>query len=199
MPNITHIILAAGSSSRMGKLKQLLPWKGTFLLDYVIDKVMKTTNNRVILVLGSNYDQIKTKLGNKAIDIVINEEWDKGLGASIAKGVSAALKDNKPEAILTSLVDQPLIPENYFTEMISAFKGTPEQIIASDYGHDKLGVPALFGANYFNDLMTLQTDKGAKSIILKNRIHVDTINAKEFLSDLDTTEDYQKLYAANHQ
>lgn len=184
----------------MGKPKQLLPWKGTFLLDYVIDKVVKTTSNRVILVLGSNYDQIKTKLGNKAIDIVINEEWDKGLGASIAKGVSTTdLKDKKPDAILISLADQPLIPENYFTEMINAFKGTPEQIIASNYGDNKLGVPALFGANYFNDLMTLQTDKGAKSIILKNRIHVDTINAKEFLSDFDTTEDYQKLYAANHQ
>ena len=199
MPNIVHIILAAGRSSRMGEPKQLLPWKGTFLLDFIIRKVTKITNNRIIIVLGSNYNSIKTKIEDKGVDIVKNEDWDKGLGVSIAKGVSFALQDKEPDAILISLADQPLIPENYLLKMMNSFKGAPEYIIASNYGDNKLGVPALFGANYFNDLMTLQTDKGAKSIILKNLKSVEALNAQKFLGDLDTREDYQKLYAANHQ
>lgn len=199
MSNITHIILAAGSSSRMGKPKQLLPWKDTFLLDFIVDKVTKTTNNRIILVLGSNYDIIHDKLKHKTIDVVFNEEWIKGLGTSIAKGVNTALKDNQPNAILISLADQPSIPLNYFAQMVNFFKGEPEQIIASKYGKNKLGVPALFGADYFDDLMKLNSNKGAKYIIENNMSCVYELDASDFLSDIDTIEEYKKLYHANHQ
>lgn len=70
----------------------------------------------------------------------------------------------------------------------------PDRIIASSYGHE-VGVPALFGRNFFSELKELKQDKGAKSVIRKHLSKLIQLDAPNGLIDLDTMDKYNHYYA----
>ena len=101
MEGIGVLILAAGASKRMGKVKQLLPWKRKNILEHIIDEVTQISDN-VCVVLGANSDQILKSL-SKQIKTTINRGWKKGMGSSISHGINFFGKNN--EALLIILSD----------------------------------------------------------------------------------------------
>lgn len=198
-PNIAILILAAGNSSRMGEPKQLLPWKNTFLLNYAINTAMQVKNSKTYVVLGSNYELIKSKIQRDDIEVIYNSNWELGLGSSIAFGAKSIMTSKHNfDGILVMLSDQPLINYNYLETLISSFKTGTNQIIASTYEAGKLGVPALFDKVYFDELSMLNEDKGAKKVITKHLKNIKTLNASQLVSDIDTMDDYEYLYNKNH-
>jgi len=121
------------------------------------------------------------------------------LGNSIAFGVEHILKsESNFDGILIMLADQPLIDSTYLNLLIHEFEVGKSQIIASLYKNDKLGVPVLFDKFYIEELSKFDDDKGAKALLHKYSNHVSAINAKHIVSDIDTIEDYKRLYKANH-
>jgi molybdenum cofactor cytidylyltransferase len=198
-PNIAILILAAGESSRMGTPKQLLKWKNTTLIGHAIATAQKAKAS-TITVLGANYEVIKAKINHDKVEILKNDNWELGLGNSIAFGVNNILKrDTNFDAILVMLADQPLIDSAYLNNMLEKYKKGMSQIIATSYKSKKQGVPVLFDAIYFKELSKLNDDKGAKVIIQKYSKNVSAINADNLVSDIDTLEDYERLYNASHQ
>ena len=101
------LILAAGSSTRMGQPKQLLPWKNSTLLGNTIETAKALTKN-ILVVLGAHAELIEEKLP-KDVNRIINIGWNSGMGSSIALGVQQLERALGPERILILLVDQPLI------------------------------------------------------------------------------------------
>ena len=197
--NIAILILAAGESKRMGTPKQLLKWKNTTLLGHTI-QVSETLNLKTFVVLGANFEEIKNSISSRSIQILNHENWKNGLGSSIAFGVDYIFKNELDiEAILIVLADQPLINSEYLNSMISVFEKGKNQIIASSYKDGKKGVPVLFDKIYFKELAQLSNDKGAKRLIEKYTDKVVLLNAESMVSDIDTIEDYNGLYQANHQ
>jgi len=197
--NIAILILAAGESKRMGTPKQLLKWKNTTLLGHTI-QVSETLNLKTFVVLGANFEEIKNSISSRSIQILNHENWKNGLGSSIAFGVDYIFKNELDiEAILIVLADQPLINSEYLNSMISVFEKGKNQIIASSYKDGKKGVPVLFDKIYFKELAQLSNDKGAKRLIEKYTDKVVLLNAESMVSDIDTLEDYNGLYQANHQ
>ena len=83
MSKFAVLILAAGSSSRMGVPKQLLQWKGTNLLQYCINSVKDINADAIFLVLGANSEKIRSKIDTNQITVLYNHNWKKGLGSSI--------------------------------------------------------------------------------------------------------------------
>jgi molybdenum cofactor cytidylyltransferase len=198
--NIGLLIPAAGASKRMRSPKQLLKWGTSTLLGHTIETVRSLHGCKICVVLGSNYDIIKSEIDSYPIKILNNEEWESGLGRSIALGVQLLI-DTHPiiEGILIILPDQPLIDVHYLRSMIESFKPEEHQIIATYYDNHKQGVPALFDKTYFEELTKLNDDKGAKEIIKKYSNHVVMLTAHGKISDIDTQQDYEELYQANHQ
>lgn len=198
-PKVAILLLAAGNSSRLGQPKQLLKWKSSNLLQHAIDTVKKVQSDSVILVLGANYQEIISEINTNSIHVVNNKTWQKGLGNSIAVGVNYIKKViPETEAILISLADQPLITETYLSKMISEFNIEKKQIIATAYKNNRLGVPALFDKEYFEELMQLNNDEGAKHIIKKHQQVVRFKEASQMFSDIDTLESYKMLYKQHH-
>ena len=198
-PKVAILLLAAGNSSRLGQPKQLLKWKSSNLLQHAIDTVKKVQSNSVILVLGANYQEIISEINTNSIHVVNNKTWQNGLGNSIAVGVNYIKKVfPETEAILISLADQPLITEAYLSKMISEFNICKKQIIATAYKNNRLGVPALFDKEYFEELMQLNNDEGAKHIIKKHEQVVSYIETSQMFSDIDTLESYEILYKQHH-
>jgi molybdenum cofactor cytidylyltransferase len=196
--NIALLILAAGNSSRMGEPKQLLPWKNTFLLNHAINTAVHFVNSKTFVVLGANYDLIASKINQTNSKILYHTNWELGLGSSIAFGVKHIMESKqKFDGVLIMLSDQPLIDSNYLDGLINLFKAGNNQIIASVYESKKLGVPALFDTCYFAELSCLNEDKGAKKVITNHIEKVIKINASHLVSDIDTMDDYERLYNSN--
>ncbi|NOY47057.1 MAG: nucleotidyltransferase family protein [Chlorobi bacterium] len=198
--NIAILILAAGDSTRMGTPKQLLKWKNTTLLGHAIETVQKSNAFKICVVLGANHNLINTKINNYQVEVLVNESWEKGLGSSIAFGVNHLLKsDTNFDAVFIMLADQPLIDSVYLNKVLDTYEIGKRQIIATTYKGEKQGVPVLFDAIYFEELSQLNDNKGAKRILQKYFKNVSAISADNLVSDIDTLEDYQRLYNINHR
>lgn len=197
---IAVVVLAAGQSSRMKDIKQLLPWKGTFLLQYVLNGVTELEVKRIVIVLGANAQKIKSRLKTdpSSTDIIENPTWEKGLGNSISAGVRYLReKYSTLDGMLICLADQPLVNPDYLNRMLLEFSTQNVSIVASNYGK-KLGVPAIFGPDLYDALLMLDSDYGARDIMDSHTSVTLGLDAQRFLADIDTQEAYQKIYNENH-
>lgn len=189
------IILAAGSSSRMGKAKQNLLFKGQTLLQTAIKTAIAANCCSAVVVLGANYDLIAPTIIDQPIHIFKNENWEAGMGSSISYGLSELLKiQSEISSALFMLTDQPLIQPDLINMLIS--KAAVGKIIASSY-NETLGPPVLFDKAFFNELLATQGNEGAKKLLQK---HPEAILLVPFPSgafDIDTPEDYDRLRDLN--
>ena len=90
-PAVAAVILAAGSSSRMGQPKQLLVWKGETLIRTIIAKVQAAGINTIYVVLGANADKVAANIADLPVQLIENPEWASGMGSSVVAGTRAAL------------------------------------------------------------------------------------------------------------
>ena len=192
---ISAIILAAGSSSRLGRAKQLLKYKNKSFIQHLIKKLEKTGISNPIIVLGARYASIHQHL--KEIEfqgkVVENKEWKKGMSTSLIKGIKALDKDT--DAAILCLTDQPLIPLNHYQKLLSNFE-KEQKLIASLY-RDAAGVPALIPRKYFEEILQLHGQGGAKYVLRKYHADSILIPCKEAALDVDTEEDYRRIVDAN--
>jgi molybdenum cofactor cytidylyltransferase len=112
----------------------------------------------------------------------------------MASSIRAAIQalPNSAKAVMLMLCDQPLITNVQLQSLVSAWQAAPEQIIASEY-HQSIGVPAIFPASYFDQLLGLEGDKGAKSLLIKHQADLIRISLPEAEFDIDTLADFQHL------
>ncbi|WP_431165669.1 nucleotidyltransferase family protein [Tenacibaculum halocynthiae] len=184
------IILAAGSSSRMGSSKQLLPFKHTTLLGWTIEQALNLKTATVYCVLGANFQLIKKEIEHYPIQILHNYNYENGLSSSIVTGIKYII-DKRYDSVTILLADQPKITSFYIHEMLLISKENPTKIIASNYCK-KVGVPAIFPATYFSELVQLTGDKGAKELLNKKKENLMKMTPFNLI-DIDTPEDYNKL------
>lgn len=203
MPKIPILLLAAGKASRMGAPKQLLPWGNKTLFEHAVDTALELKDHPLFVVVGAHEKQLLPLVNPAITELVFNPEWQQGMGTSIAFGIKAILnKVPNASGVLIFLVDQPLVDSTYLSSFLLGFRLNRKQIIASAYSDGRLGVPALFDAVYFKDLVAFTGDRGAKKLIEKQHDFVLRVSGGVLLSDVDTPEAYQDLilkYSPNRQ
>lgn len=197
-PKIAVLILAAGEASRMQRPKQLLPWKETTLLNHTIETVSNLKNASCFVVLGAYKDAILSSITDSSVSILYNENWREGMGTSISFGITTIQSYGDFDAILIVLADQPLVTTSYLENLVQIYTSSNKGIVASKYEDHKLGVPVVFDARYFKDLVKLKGDKGAKGILKAYQDDVYALEALDVVGDIDTPEAYERLYNAHH-
>ncbi|WP_026954055.1 nucleotidyltransferase family protein [Algoriphagus vanfongensis] len=186
------IILAAGSSSRLGEAKQLLEIQGEKLIDRSIKAAQKIAANRTVVVLGANAELIQKSIKSEVSSIVINSEWKDGMGSSIVAGLRFLIEKEFIDQVILMLCDQPFVDEELLIRLIQKQSQTLQGIIASSYS-GTLGVPALFGKKYFEELLALHGHEGAKNLIRKHSEDVAFIDFPLGKIDLDTPHDVEEF------
>lgn len=187
------VILAAGSSSRLGFPKQLVEFKKKPLLQHSIDVAELLELNCKILMLSAQSEEIQKKINSRGCKIVINENWEEGMGTSISEGVAEALKlENDLEHILMLLSDQPFVTKEKIQELIRVHLDSNKPATFSEYVGE-VGVPAIFSREVFPELQKLKKDQGAKKLILNNEISFETVKFEGGHFDVDTAEDVELL------
>lgn len=191
-PNIPILILAAGESKRMGeRVKQLLPWNNTTLLENALAQARDSQVSDVFVVLGANDEFIKKQTQLPDAICIYNEHWSNGMGSSIVAGVRHLLSLSKEyDGILVMLADQPLIDAAYLDQVIDTWGKSRATITATAY-ENGLGVPAMFDKCHFEELLKLTKDYGARHIINDSNIKIINPQGKEM--DIDTWQDYQNM------
>ncbi|MGS2761125.1 nucleotidyltransferase family protein [Sinomicrobium sp. M5D2P9] len=195
MRNNPHaiIILAAGSSSRLGQPKQLLEYKGKTLLQHAVDEALGTGTEHIVVILGASAGIIKSGIkGNKVI-FLENPEYEKGMASGISLGTEYLVKKtgNKTDAILIMLCDQPFVNSGLLTALLKKREETGAAVVASWYKDNK-GVPAVFHRSIFPELKDLTGEQGAKGIIRKYENRTETVEFPLGHIDIDTMEDYHR-------
>lgn len=188
---ISTIILAAGESSRLGQPKQLLKYNKQTLIEKIVAVVNAMDFEKNIVVLGAFAEQIKSVLTAATVEVVVNENWKKGMSSSLQKGLEQV---ENSDAVLVLLSDQPFINTALINEIIAKANKTDFPIIATKY-NGILGVPTLFKQSVFDELKGLNATVGAKRIIKKyvQKNQVGFVNFEKAAIDIDTISDYERL------
>ena len=189
MDEIAAIVLAAGASTRMGKQKLLMPFKGKTIIETVIRNIEPVLNDNILVVLGSHRREIKKQIGNLPVKFCINENYLDGMLSSVICGFM-----NLPEtikAVLIFLGDQPQIPASATEKVILAWKQTGKGIIIP-VADGRRGHPVLIEMKYKSEILKLDPEKGLRDLMIKFKddVYEAEYNFPEILRDIDTPEDY---------
>lgn len=191
--NCSIIILAAGSSSRLGRPKQLLPFNGKSLLEHTVDVANDSIAEPVIVILGANADMLEKEISEKKIHVEVNNEWQEGMASSVRCGITALMRvAPEADAAIIMVCDQPFVSPELLNELINQQKNTGKPIVASQY-EKTIGPPALFHKTIFPELLKLKGDAGARKIIEQRKDDVATVSFKKGNIDIDTEADYKTI------
>ena len=189
------IILAAGASSRLGRPKQLLTYKGRSLLWHAIHEACISRADEVLVILGANHDLMVNEIPHdKKIKFILNDHWKEGMASSIKAGIEFIQQISMPDCLILAVCDQPFLDSALFNGLIDKHVKTNKPIVACQY-EQTLGTPVLFSKQYFGHLISLKGEQGAKSILRQHENEVATITFPFGHIDIDTNEQYKALLA----
>jgi molybdenum cofactor cytidylyltransferase len=187
------LLLAAGSSTRMGQPKMLLPFNGKTLLQHCIDEIKKSSAGDLVVVTGCYHSLLKEILNQQQIAFTENAHWQQGMGSSIQKGINFLLERYpKANSVIILVCDQPHISSSLINKIMNKQTETGKKIVASFYD-DTTGTPVLFYKKYFKLLSELDGIYGAKKIVQQFKEDTVTIDFPKGSIDIDTPEDYSLL------
>jgi len=192
---ICAIVLAAGESRRMGIQKLLLPFAGTTVIAHIVDQLLRTVIDKVIVVVGHEGNRIAAELSGQPVSIVTNPNYKAGMLSSVRCGLEALPQQCK--AVMVVLGDQPAITSELIDEMVRSFTATDKGILTPVHG-GKRGHPILFSASYRDEILTRYDDVGLRGLL---HAHPDdifelTVAISAVLSDMDYPDDYRRALGA---
>jgi molybdenum cofactor cytidylyltransferase len=187
--NIAAIILAAGRSTRMGGPNKLLAeLGGKPLVRIVTEQVLASQASSVTVVTGHQAAEVEKALAGLKVKFVRNPDFIAGLASSVKTGI-AAVPENA-DAALVCLGDMPQIDVRLIDRLIEAFAPDRGNLIAVPVSDNRRGNPVLWSRRFFDELMMLDGDIGARHLIARHAEAVAEVPVEghgAFL-DIDTPE-----------
>ena len=188
------VLLAAGSSSRLGSPKQLLVLEGLTLIKRAALTALEITS-KVIVVTGAHSEKVQAELQTLPLTFSQNEAFKEGIASSIRVGLKILLEKYKDiEGVIFLVCDQPYLTADIINQLVNAANTSEKGIVACSYGNS-LGIPALFKKKHFQELLELRGDVGAKKLIINHSNDVVAIPFPKGDIDIDTMEEWHKVRA----
>ncbi|SPF34176.1 putative MobA-related glycosyltransferase [Syntrophobacter sp. SbD1] len=189
------IILAAGTSSRLGRPKQLLEINGRMLLAKTVDTTLASQLDHVILVLGHESGRIIAALGERLkdprISVTINERYRDGMSGSLQQGLLQA--GGSFPSIMVILGDQPFLDHGTIDLLLAKFRDSDKDICVPCL-KGRHGLPVILSSRFYKDIMSIRGDVGARNIVRENpecvlRVEIENVDC---FFDIDSEEDLQR-------
>jgi len=159
---LAGIVLAAGSSERLGQPKQLVEWQGTTLVRRAAELALDVCNAGISVVVGASSSQVTAELEGLSVTIVYNNNWQTGMGSSLKAGIQASSKD--ADGLLLMLCDQPGIESDDLIRLVNVWQNQPDNPAAAAYS-GTVGVPAILPAAMLPALDDISGDAGAGGLL----------------------------------
>ena len=188
---ICAVVLAAGSSRRMGVQKLLLPFNGKTLISHILDQLLVSSVDEVHVVVGHEAERVSREISARPVSIVTNINYSSGMLSSVRCGLRNLPKECR--AVMVVLGDQPSITSQLVNRMLQTFGANKKRILVPLY-EDRRGHPIIFSIIFRDAVLTQYDDVGLRGLL---HAHPDDVyellvSTPSVLSDLDTPEDYRR-------
>jgi molybdenum cofactor cytidylyltransferase len=195
---IAAIVLAAGTSTRMGRQKLTLPMAdGRPLVRVVVEQVLGAGVDDMVVVLGGDAEALAVALAPLPVRTVVNVRYAEGQSTSLRAGLDA-LRPGTVAAVV-ALGDQPLPDPDVIRRLIAAFRASGRPIAAPVY-RDGRGNPVLFAAALFGELRAVTGDRGGREVVARDPARVaEVLVDTPMPADIDTPEDYEAVRRAKER
>lgn len=189
---IGAVVLAAGTSSRMGEAKQLLRVGERTLLQQVIENVRGAGVDEIVLVLGHRAETIQESVRSENVKIVVNQDYREGMGTSLRTGVVALSPE--ADAAFIVLADQPFVRPETLQRIAEEYRKSDAQIVIPMYKGFR-GNPVLLNRSVFPEVMALKGDIGCRAIFGSHADGIVKVAVGDIgiLLDVDNREDFERL------
>ncbi len=197
---VTCLVLAAGSSKRMGDRNKLLePIDGIPMVATVVRTALASRADSVVVVTGKGREQVEACLSELPIDTLWNPDHAQGLSTSLRAGVYG-LPDGT-QAVVVCLGDMPRVLPSHIDALIHAFLADPDGSIFVPTWQGRRGNPVLWTADMLPEFGTLSGDLGAKVLMTQHEtmLHEVPVDSAGILTDVDTPEALQALTATDDE
>jgi molybdenum cofactor cytidylyltransferase len=190
--HVCGLVLAAGGSSRLGRPKQLLPYRGATLLDAVLATARACGFDQLVLALGGAAGEVRAEVDLGGADVVVNDAYGSGCSSSIAAALT--LVDERCDTLVLLLGDQPGVRAATVAALLDGRGDAPLAVCRYDDGR---GHPFAFSRAVFGELADLHGDKGVWKLLDRHGSAVAEVPVPGPVPlDIDTPDDYAALLAA---
>lgn len=190
-PFTAGLVLAAGGSRRLGRPKQLLPYRGATLLDAVLDTARACRFHQLVVALGGAHREVRERVDLDGAGVVVNEAYGTGCSSSIAAAVGAL--DPRCEVLVLLLGDQPGVTPQTVAALRAGRGEAPLAVCRYEDGH---GHPLAFARSTFAALAELHGDKAVWRLLDERAGEVAEVRVPGPVpADIDTWDDYRAAIA----
>jgi len=188
---VAGLVLGAGGSTRLGRPKQLLPYRGGTLLGHVVATARDCGFDQLLVAIGAAGEEVRAGVDLAGAQVVVNDAHGEGCSSSIAAALAAL--DERCEVLVLMLGDQPGVSA---TEVRALLEGIGDAPIAVCSYSDGRGHPIAFARSVFAELAGLHGDRGVWRLLEHRGAEVVEVATDGPVPlDVDTPEDYERLLA----
>jgi len=194
---IAGIILAAGRSSRMGRDKALLAYRGSTFLGHLIEILHQPRIGFLRIVLGENADAVREEIAFDPAQLVVNPHPEQPQLVSLQLAIRS-IPEQLVDGALVCLVDHPCIERETVRLLLDRYYQSGKRIVIPTFG-GRRGHPVLFAASLFGELLAAPLEQGARAVVHKFAANVLEVPTEDegVILDIDDPESYRRIASAN--
>jgi len=191
-PFVTGLVLGAGGSRRLGRPKQLLPYRHGTLLGHVVAVARACPFDQIVVAIGGAADEVRATVDLAGADVVVNDAYGAGCSSSIAAAIEAL--HPRCDVMVLMLGDQPGVTPATVQALLAGRRDAPLALCRYDDGP---GHPIAFARGTFDELAGLHGDRGVWRLLDRRPGDVVQVPvAGPIPLDVDTREDYEAVLAS---
>jgi molybdenum cofactor cytidylyltransferase len=191
---VAGVVLAAGTSSRMGQNKLFMQVEGEPLVRRVVGRAARAGFDPLIVVVGHQADLVRQALDGIPYRPIVNPDYERGVNSSLRAGIQAASVTPARAAVVV-LADMPFVTTAMMETLVDSYRSGDAPLVISDYG----GVnapPMLYDRSLFGELAVSEGQGCGKHVVKRHRHEAASVSwPEEALTDLDAPEDYERVKA----
>jgi len=189
---LSALLFAAGRSRRMGMQKLLLPWRGKPMVAHVVDELLRSPVEDVVVVVGSDGKPIRDAIADRQVRVVINPQPEAEMLDSVRCGLRAISED--VSAVVVALGDQPGITAEVVETLTQCFQTMGRGIVVPVY-QGKRGHPLLFSTAYRDEILARHEGRGLRGLLDAHPedVYELEVGTSGVLQDVDSREDYRRM------
>jgi molybdenum cofactor cytidylyltransferase len=190
---IAGVLLAAGTSSRMGRNKLFLPIGGETVLRRAVRTAIAAGLDPILVVLGHESERARAELAGLCCTPVLNPDYARGINTSLRTGIGAVPDD--AAAAVVMLADMPFVTAEMIVAIVERYRGAKPPLVVSSYqGVD--APPMLYDQSLFAELRALDGDGCGKKVVKRHRSEgLEIAWPAAALTDLDVPADVERVQA----
>jgi molybdenum cofactor cytidylyltransferase len=176
----------------MGRPKQLLDWGGRPLVRAAVEVALAARLDPLLVVVGGAHAAVADALAGMPLRMIANPDYAAGQSTSLRAGIAAL--GQEADAVVVLLGDQPFVTSAIVERLVAEWQASGALIVAPTYAGQR-GNPVLFARAVFPELLRVQGDQGARTVLAADhaRVRLVAFDDPRPLADIDTPEDYERL------